>query len=127
MHLEQEEWRVVQVPQPGEAEARAAAAAAAPPLPPPKKAKKESAAPKSEGEAPPPREPRGSWPKVEAGQMVEVAPGDAGYVGSWYLADVLALKERQRQLVIEYHDFEHPVRIRVRVWVRIRVRVRVRV
>ena len=127
MHLEQEEWRVVQVPQPGEAEARAAAAAAAPPLPPPKKAKKESAAPKPEGEAPPPREPRGSWPKVEAGQLVEVAPGDAGYVGSWYLADVLALKERQRQLVIEYHDFEHPVRVRARVWVRIRVRVRVRV
>ena len=80
-----------------------------------------------EGEAPPPREPRGSWPKVEAGQLVEVAPGDAGYVGSWYLADVLALKERQRQLVIEYHDFEHPVRVRARVWVRIRVRVRVRV
>ena len=127
MHLEREEWRVVQVPQPGEAEARAAAAAAAPPLPPPKKAKKESAAPKPEGEAPPPREPRGSWPKVEAGQLVEVAPGDAGYVGSWYLADVLALKERQRQLVIEYHDFEHPVRVRARVWVRIRVRVRVRV
>ena len=117
----------MQVPQPGEAEARAAAAAAAPPLPPPKKTKKESAAPKPEGEAPPAREPRGSWPKVEAGQLVEVAPGDAGYVGSWYLADVLALKERQRQLVIEYHDFEHPVRVRARVWVRIRVRVRVRV
>ena len=107
VHLEQEEWRVVQVPQPGEAEARAAAAAAPPP-PPPKKAKKEAAAPKPDGEAPPPREPRGPWPKVEAGQLVEVAPGDAGYVGAWYLADVLALKERQRQLVVEYHDFDNP-------------------
>ena len=28
-------------------------------------------------------------------------------MGSWYLADVLALKERQRRLVVEYHDFDN--------------------